>query len=61
MAMNQPAIFVIDDDPGTVRVLCEDLVRRFGQDFGISGELSATAGLAALRGAGRAWPAGWRC
>jgi thioredoxin reductase (NADPH) len=48
--MNQPVIFVIDDDPGTVRVLCEDLVRRFGQDFGISGELSATAGLAALRG-----------
>jgi thioredoxin reductase (NADPH) len=55
--MNQPVIFVIDDDPGTVRVLREDLSRRFGQDFGISGESSATAGLAALRGlAGRGQP-----
>jgi thioredoxin reductase (NADPH) len=45
-----PAVlFAIDDDPGTVHALRDDLSRRFGQEFGIVCESSADAGLAALR------------
>lgn len=45
----RPALFVIDNDPGVVSALTEDLGRRFGQDFTVLGETSADAGLAALR------------
>ena len=45
-----PAVlFAIDDDPGTVHALRDDLSRRFSQEFGIVCESSADAGLAALR------------
>ena len=47
--MSQPVIFVIDDDAGVTAALREDLDRRFGEDFRVIGETSATAGLAALR------------
>ena len=44
----RPALFVIDNDPGLVSALTEDLGRRFGQDFTILSETTADAGLAAL-------------
>jgi CheY-like chemotaxis protein len=44
----RPALFVIDNDPGVVSALTEDLGRRFGQDFTILSETTADAGLAAL-------------
>ncbi|HEX7269909.1 MAG TPA: hypothetical protein VF256_21145, partial [Streptosporangiaceae bacterium] len=44
----RPALFVIDNDPGVVSALTEDLGRRFGQDFTVVGETTADAGLAAL-------------
>jgi thioredoxin reductase (NADPH) len=47
-AMSKPVLFVIDDDAGVARALSEDLGRRFGQDFRIESESSATAGLATL-------------
>src|SRR6478672_11693916 len=45
-----PVLFVIDDDAGTARALRDDLARRFGKDFRVIGETSATAGLSVLRG-----------
>lgn len=45
----RPVLFIIDDDPGVVRALRDDLGRRFGEDFRVIGESSAAAGLAALR------------
>jgi thioredoxin reductase (NADPH) len=48
--MSQPVLFVIDDDPGVVHALRDDLSRRFGGDFRVLGESSAAAGLATLRG-----------
>jgi thioredoxin reductase (NADPH) len=47
--MVQPVLFVIDDDPGVMRALRDDLSRRFSEDFRVVGETSAEAGLAALR------------
>jgi thioredoxin reductase (NADPH) len=47
--MSHPVLFVIDDDPGVVRALRDDLGRRFGEDFRVSGASSAAAGLAMLR------------
>jgi thioredoxin reductase (NADPH) len=44
----RPALFVIDNDPGVVSAMTEDLGRRFGQDFTVVGETTADAGLAAL-------------
>ncbi|HEV8221333.1 MAG TPA: FAD-dependent oxidoreductase [Streptosporangiaceae bacterium] len=44
----RPALFVIDNDPGVVSALTEDLGRRFGQDFTVLSETTADAGLAAL-------------
>src|SRR5215470_16234302 len=48
--MTRPVVFAIDDDPGVIRALSDDLDHRFGQDFRIVGESSASAGLALLRG-----------
>ena len=42
-------LFAIDNDPGTMQALCDDLSRRFGQEFGIVCESSVTAGLTRLR------------
>ena len=47
--MSRPVLFVIDDDPGVVHALRNDLDRRFGEDFRVIGESSAAAGLATLR------------
>ncbi len=47
--MNEPVLFVIDDDPGAVRALSGDLSRRFSEDFQVIGESSAAAGLTVLR------------
>lgn len=47
--MSHPVLFVIDDDPGVVRALRDDLARRFGEDFRVTGASSAAAGLAMLR------------
>ena len=47
--MSRPVLFVIDDDPGVVRALHDDLSRRFGEDFRVAGTSSAAAGLATLR------------
>jgi thioredoxin reductase (NADPH) len=47
--MPQPVLFLIDDNPGVVRALQDDLTRRFGEDFRLVGESSAVAGLAVLR------------
>jgi thioredoxin reductase (NADPH) len=44
----QPVLFVIDDDPGVVDALRDDLSRRFGEDFRVIGEYSAAVGLATL-------------
>lgn len=44
----QAVLFAIDDDPGAAHALRDDLSRRFGQEFRIVCESSATAGLAAL-------------
>jgi thioredoxin reductase (NADPH) len=45
-----PVLFIIDDDAGTARALRDDLARRFGKDFRVIGETSASAGLSVLRG-----------
>jgi thioredoxin reductase (NADPH) len=45
----QPVLFAIDDDPGVVDTLRDDLSRRFGRDFCVIGEYSAAVGLATLR------------
>jgi thioredoxin reductase (NADPH) len=47
--MARPVLFVIDDDAGVMRTLQDDLGRRFGEDFRVIAESSATAGLAMLR------------
>jgi thioredoxin reductase (NADPH) len=47
--MSHPVLFVIDDDPGVMHALRDDLSRRFGADFRVIGETSAAAGLAVLR------------
>lgn len=47
--MSSPVLFVLDDDPGVVHALHDDLSRRFGEDFRVIGESSAAAGLATLR------------
>lgn len=46
--MAQPVLFLIDDDPGVVAALQDDLSRRFGRDFEVLGTSSASAGLATL-------------
>ena len=45
----RPVLFVIDDEPGVMHTLRDDLGRRFGRDFRIIGESSPAAGLARLR------------
>jgi thioredoxin reductase (NADPH) len=50
MSSLPPVLFVIDDDAGTARALRGDLARRFGEDFRVISETSASAGLSALRG-----------
>jgi thioredoxin reductase (NADPH) len=47
--MSEPVVFVIDDDAEVVHALRDDLSRRFGGDFRVTGESSAAAGLATLR------------
>ena len=47
--MSRPVLFVIDDDPGVVRALHDDLSRRFREDFRVVGASSPAAGLATLR------------
>jgi thioredoxin reductase (NADPH) len=47
--MSLPVIFVIDDDAGVLDALRDDLSRRFGEDFRVTGASSAAAGLATLR------------
>jgi thioredoxin reductase (NADPH) len=47
--VTRPVLFVIDDEPGVMHTLRDDLGRRFGQDFRIIGESSPAAGLARLR------------
>jgi thioredoxin reductase (NADPH) len=47
--MSLPVIFVIDDDAGVLHALRDDLSRRFGEDFRVTGASSAAAGLATLR------------
>lgn len=47
--MSHPVLFVIDDDPGVMRALRDDLSRRFSEDFRVIGASSAAAGLAMLR------------
>jgi thioredoxin reductase (NADPH) len=44
----RPVLFVVDDDVGVMQALRDDLGRRFGEDFRVTGECSAAAGLAAL-------------
>ncbi|MGH3410707.1 MAG: hypothetical protein ACRDRJ_50665, partial [Streptosporangiaceae bacterium] len=46
--MTRPVLFVIDDDPGVMHALRDDISRRFGRDFQVVGETSAAAGLARL-------------
>ena len=47
--MSKPVLFVIDDNPGVMQALRDDVSRRFSQDFRVIGETSADAGLARLR------------
>jgi thioredoxin reductase (NADPH) len=47
--MSRPVLFVIDDDPGVMHALRDDLSRRFAADFRVISETSAAAGLAVLR------------
>src|SRR5215472_11455350 len=47
--MPRPVMLAIDDDVGVTRALTDDLSRRFGEDFRVIGEPSASAGLAILR------------
>ena len=44
-----PVLYLLDDDPGVVNALRDDLSRRFGQDFRILAGTSPAAGLASLR------------
>jgi thioredoxin reductase (NADPH) len=55
--MSQPVLFLVDDDPGVVQALKDDLSRRFGRDFCVLGTSCASDGLATLHGlAGRQQP-----
>jgi thioredoxin reductase (NADPH) len=45
----RPVLFLIDDDPGVVQALRDDLSRRFGEDFRVMGEWSAASALTVLR------------
>jgi thioredoxin reductase (NADPH) len=47
--MDRPILFVLDQDPTSLRVLLADLTRRFGNDFSIRGDHSPDAALGALR------------
>jgi thioredoxin reductase (NADPH) len=47
--VTRPVLFVIDDEPGVMHALRDDLGRRFGRDFRVIGESSAATGLARLR------------
>ena len=47
--MPRPVMLAIDDDVGVTGALTDDLSRRFGEDFRVIGEPSASAGLAILR------------
>ena len=40
--MSSPALFVLDDDPGVVHALHDDLSRRFGEDFRVIGAICAS-------------------
>jgi CheY-like chemotaxis protein len=46
--MTQPVLFLVDDEPGVVHALRDDLSRRFGQDFCVAATTSARAGLTEL-------------
>ena len=46
--MSQPVLFLVDDDPGVVQALNDDLSRRFGRDFCVLGTSCASDGLATL-------------
>jgi thioredoxin reductase (NADPH) len=46
--MTQPVLFLVDDEPGVVHALRDDLSRRFGQDFCVAATTSASAGLTEL-------------
>jgi hypothetical protein len=46
--VSHPVLFAIDDDPGVVRALRDDLGRRFGEDFRVIGTSSPAAGRAML-------------
>jgi thioredoxin reductase (NADPH) len=47
--MSAPVLFLVDDDPGVVQALEDDLDRRFGQDFRVLGTSSPSSGLTTLR------------
>jgi thioredoxin reductase (NADPH) len=46
---SRPVLYVIDDDAGVVRALRDDLSRRFREDFRVTADSSAAAGLTRLR------------
>jgi len=46
---DRPVVLIVDDDLGVMHAMNEDLGRRFGHDFRVIGEASATTGLATLR------------
>jgi thioredoxin reductase (NADPH) len=50
--MPGPALFVVDHDESSLRVLLADLTRRFGNGFTVTGNSSPKAALAALQEAG---------
>ncbi|MCM2580415.1 FAD-dependent oxidoreductase [Streptomyces meridianus] len=52
--MTSPVIFVVDQDPSSLRVLLADLTRRFGRAFAVRGEGSPEAALTALQQLARA-------
>lgn len=55
--MAHPVLFLVDDEPGVVRALRDDLSRRFGQDFRVVAATSAKAALTELADlAGRRQP-----
>jgi predicted SpoU family rRNA methylase len=51
--MSQPVLFAIDNDPGVVRALRDDLTRRFGGDFRVIAESSARRRAGGAARAGR--------
>lgn len=46
--MAQPVLFLVDDEPGVLHALRDDLGRRFGQDFRVVATISAGEGLTEL-------------